>query len=314
MKFLVITNCTSRKRASGIVTTSNDPFKFNSLTGLANAWVKRLSEARDRTTVIDLYQGRAFSESRHAARLLGAGVHVISAGLGLVDEMATVPPYSLTTSPGEGSIKKWLEVQNASSSDWWTALTEELGTPRPLSALVNASAPTTTVLIALPASYLGMVMRDLVHVDPDSAGRLRIFTSDAGARMLPVHLKAVAMPYDDRLEGLPTHAGTRTEFPHRALRHFVEKLNAHRLPLQEAKDAVVSSLEGAQIRITPKRAKATDATVGQLVRANWAAHGGSSGRLLRFLRDDAMVACEQSRFRSIWTEIHAEMKSAGVTA
>ena len=312
MKFLVITNCTSRKRASGIGTTSSEPSKFDSLTGFAKAWVKKLSEARDRSTVLDLYQGRAFSESRHAARLAGAGMHVISAGLGLVGETATVPPYSLTTSTGEGSIKNWLRVQNANSSDWWTALTGELGTPRPLSNLVNGSSPDTTVLIALPASYLGMVMLDLSHVDHDSAGRVRIFTSESGARMLPEHLKAVAMPYDDRLEGLPTHAGTRTEFPHRALRHFVEKLHTHSLPLQAAKDAVVSSLDGAQVRITPTRAKATDATVGQLVRANWVAHGGSSGRLLRFLRDEALVACEQSRFRSIWLEIHSEMKLAGV--
>lgn len=310
MKYCIITNCSSRKRALGSSTTSCQITQRDSLLKFVKEWVARLGDSKDQAHLVDLYQGRAFGESRLTARLLNANLHVISAGLGLVGESEPIPHYSLTISNGPGSIRQWLETQKASPSDWWDALNKELETPNPLSTLVNEASSDTLVLLALPASYLAMVSQDLSRISTASTSRIRIFTSEAGIRILPKHLRETAMPYDDRLEGLATHAGTRTEFPHRSLRHFVEKLQGHLLPLPQAKIKVMTALTGSKIRVIPKRNKATDAQICQLIRSNWAAYGGSSTRLLRYLRDDAIVACEQSRFRSMWLLIHAEMQPA----
>ncbi|EJY58328.1 hypothetical protein PACIG1_5859 [Pseudomonas aeruginosa CIG1] len=54
---------------------------------------------------------------------------------------------------------------------------------------------------------------------------------------------------------------------------------------------------------TVKRRRASDEEVKALLIAAWGTHNGSSTRLLRYLRDDALVACEQSRFRSLWLEL-----------
>ena len=43
-----------------------------------------------------------------------------------------------------------------------------------------------------------------------------------------------------------------------------------------------------------------------MLHKSWESHGGSSTRLLRYLRDEALVACEQGRFRSLWHQVRAE--------
>lgn len=312
MKYCIITNCSSRKRALGSSITSCQITQRDSLLEFVKAWVARLGDSKAQAHLGDLYQGRAFGESRLTAGLLNANLYVVSAGLGLVGDREPIPHYSLTISTGEGSIRQWLEAKKARPSDWWSALNEELQSPNPLSTLVNEASSDTLVLLALPASYLAMVSQDLSRISTTFTSRIRIFTSEAGIRLLPTHLKEMAMPYDDRLEGLATHSGTRTEFPHRSLRHFVEKLQGHRLELPQAKAAVITALTGFQGRVIPKRKKATDAQICQLIRSNWTAYGGSSTRLLRYLRDDAIVACEQSRFRSMWLLIQAEKQPTGL--
>ena len=280
---------------------------------LASVWVRAVGAAVGKVSPADLYQGRAFSEIRTAARISNADLQIVSAGLGLVPATEEVPSYSLTVSDGSGSIRNWLEARGAIPSDWWTVLTTEMGAPNPLSDLINSTSLDGVVLLALPASYLGMVYQDLSQIAHACEGRLRIFTSEAGVRLLPDHLKKTAMPYDGRLEGLPDHAGTRTEFPHRALRHFVEKLGGHLLTLPQANAAVTSALHGLQCRSIPKRLRATDSKICDLIRANWVVSRGSSNKLLRVLRDDALVACEQARFVALVQLVRGEMQQAGVS-
>jgi hypothetical protein len=245
------------------------------------------------------------------ARLISAEFYVISAGLGLVRSDDLVPNYSLTISEGDGSLQSWLALQNVCSSHWWLALCEALGTTTPLSNLINSQPKSSLVFIALPASYLEMVASDLAFVRADHVRNIRIFTSTAGANTLGSNLQRVVMPYDDRLEGIANHDGTRTDFPHRALKHFVAELQGHKLTILPAKASIRNAMDNSRRRIVPKRNRATDRQIVELLHANWVAYDGSAYKLLRYLRDEALVACEQSRFSRLWRKIKVDKPVKG---
>lgn len=120
------------------------------------------------------------------------------------------------------------------------------------------------------------------------------------------------MPYDDRLDGIGSpRRGTRTDFAQRAMRHFVEDVQAVQLPLEEAKAAVQHALSRFTLRLPVTRVRVGDEQLLGLLRENWSACNGQSSRLLRFLRDKALVQCEQSRFRRLWVQVRTELANEG---
>lgn len=306
MAHLIITNCTSRKRDIGI-----DPLlprfdKTGSMHDALTAWVERVNSSKIVVAPFDLYQGRSISECRLASRRLSAGLYVVSAGLGLVSSNDLIPNYSLTISEGTGSIQSWLALQNSTPADWWIQLCQAFGTPNPISKIVSSMSTNDKVLVALPGRYIQMIASDLALIDPKQHLNLRLFTSISGSKVLPDALKSVVMPYDERLEGIAQHNGTRSDFPQRAMKHFVTHLQAEECPLEEAKYLVASAMENSQLRVNPTRTKASDDQIAELILGNWKVYGGSATKLLRFLRDDAKVACEQSRFSGIWRKVMAQ--------
>ena len=302
---LVVTSCTARKRARSRAVELPSRASFISVHALATGWSSLTREARDRAEARDLYMGRAFRDARLAADLAQANLYVVSAGFGLVEASERLPNYNLTVSEGAGSIRSHLDACGATASSWWRELNEERGSPSPLAAL--ATRPDVRkLLIAMPSSYLRMVAEDLRSVPEHAADRLWILTSRAGVVCLPSHLQARVLPYDERLEHVQGHAGTATDFPQRALRHLVEVLRGHRLSFDEAKLVVQAALGNPGKIEAPSRARATDAQIQELLRAQWTAQKGSSTKLLRFLRDEAQVACEQGRFRDIWRSLKAQ--------
>lgn len=306
----IVTSCTTRKRsiAPAVQLGHRQLAASSSLLALAKTWCKTLEQQRTRTPARNLYLGRAFSDSRCVADALSADLFVVSAGLGLVHAGQAVPNYDLTTAGGSSSIQPALAQAGATATDWWAALTAQLGTPNPLAALLQENRH-PLLLLALPSSYLELVAADLSLLPPESIERLRIFTSVAGRTLVPPQLRASVMPYDDRLEALPGHRGTRSDFPQRALRHFVEVLQGHQLPLSHAARAISNCMAKLTKPVVPTRAKFSDTHIAGLLKDNWSQHQGSSTRLLRYLRDEALVACEQSRFRSIWLALKADLSS-----
>lgn len=267
-------------------------------------WSSTTRGAQERVKARDLYIGRAFRDARLAAEAANASLWVVSAGFGLVAASHRLPNYNLTVSDGAGSIRGHLEACGGTPSSWWRALNEVLCSPSPLAAL-TARPDVGRVLVAMPSSYLRMVAEDLGSMPSTSADRLWILTSRAGVASLPSHLQARVLPYDERLEHAEGHAGTASDFPQRALRHFAEVLHGHRMPFEDAKLAVHAAL-GPPVKMkVSSRAKGSDAQIKELLRSQWEAKRGSSSKLLRFLRDDARVACEQSRFRDIWRSLKA---------
>lgn len=311
MKFSIITNCSSRKRDIGVAPLMPSVSPSVSVSELVQSWVAEVQQSQVRVAPWDLYQGRSISECRAAARLTGAEFYVISAGLGLVHANDLVPNYSLTVSEGTGSLQKWLQSQRGNSADWWTALCKGMESPYPLSTLINSQGPNSQHLIALPSGYLEMVAHDLEGVHDSRLQTLRIFTSEAGFKSLPKKLQSLVMPYDERLEGVDNHKGTRSDFPQRALKHFVAHLKGHELSLDSAKETVGAAMASAVKPTIPLREKAPDERIVELLRTHWHQHEGSASKLLRFLRDDAKVACEQSRFSGIWRKVKEDQHAQG---
>ncbi|MDP1692161.1 MAG: hypothetical protein Q8L49_09480 [Burkholderiaceae bacterium] len=245
------------------------------------------------------------AESKRVARSLGADLYVVSAGLGLVHESDLVPNYDFTVSADGGPLRTALDVSGEPVTSWWAVLTGQRAVRGSLADLVNAT-PNRLMLVALPASYLRMVGDDLASVDDKAKQRLRIFTSEAGMAVAPANLRQCVLPYDDRLEAIAGYDGTRAEFPQRALRHFVSALDGDKLARRDAHAAVTTALSGLERRTIPLRQRVTDERITAMLRQNWASYAGSSTRLHRYLRDDALVACEQSRFRTLWRHVQAE--------
>lgn len=295
----VVTSCTQRKSAWGRLDLVQLP-QTREVERLAEAWRVLVSRAVPMGPAKSLYQGRSIADTAAAAAYLGASWYVVSAGLGLVRSDQLVPAYECTVVTGS-ELGSRLNVLGATATDWWNGVTSHQ--PYPLSRLV-AQSPT---LLALPSTYLRMVQDDLARVSPVDAERLRIFTSTAGVRCVPEHLVDCVMPYDDRLESLPNYAGTRSDFAQRALRHFVEALGAASLTLEEARAAVSEALAPlAQRRRVAGRRMSND-EIRRVLTEQWSQHGGSCTRLLRYLRDDARISCEQRRFSRIWNDLAAEL-------
>jgi len=162
--------------------------------------------------------------------------------------------------------------------------------------------------MALPSSYLRMVQDDLATVAPARAKNLRIFTSAAGVQYVPAHLKICLMPYDTRLESVRDFAGTQSDFAQRALRHFVEVLQATFLQLEKARNAVSASLAHRRRRPRAVGTRMTDEEIRQVLTTQWTRHSGSSTKLLRYLRDEAGISCEQKRFSRLWQESSAQLR------
>ena len=305
---VVVTNCTMRKRQGNRFARLPVSGVPHSVDELADRWLTHLRRSTKTIQAGELYLGRSIVEAKTVARIVDGALYFASAGVGLVRHTDSVPFYDLTVAHGEGSIASALDTLGANSGDWWAALNRARGQHRPLSSLI-AMPKVRAAYVALPSSYIALVGNDLAALDAASRGKLRIFTSRAGDAQINSHLQRYVLPYDERLETLPEFAGTRTEFPQRAMRHFIQKLNGDQLNLPDAIDAVTRSLAPLRAPRMPIRARRTNDEIEALIRKHWTAHGGNSGRLLRFLRDGALVACEQSRFRDIWHNIKADTHS-----
>jgi hypothetical protein len=307
--YAVITNCTSRKRRTkGPVVSVAALATTASVSEGARRWLQLVRDARSTHRVEDLYVGRAFADARAAATTIGASLHVVSAGLGLVASYQRAPIYDLSVADrSHSSIRPRLGAWGATPADWWEALAAARGVTAPVASLIDRCA-STTFLIALPSAYISLVNSDLASLETGASNRVRIFTSTFGAKAVPANLRNSVMPYDDRLES-SRWSGTRADFPQRALRHFVEELVAVGLPSTEAASRVRAAMRALVLRSLPLRHRKDDREIREILSRHWDRFEGSSSKLLRFLRDDVLVSCEQSRFRSIWLSIRGRERA-----
>lgn len=300
---LVITSCTNRKSRSAPVALQAANLPQGPVERVAAAWAARVGSAGGRTEARRLYQGRSFREAEQAAGAAGARLAVLSAGMGLIMADARVPSYSLTVVPEAADNVLGRIATGATPALWWRQI-RSAGLGQRLEELTGDDL----VLLAAGRAYLEMIAGDVASLSVSARSRVRVFTavSEGG---LPQVYHGLVMPYDDRLDGLDTpRAGTMSDFAQRALHDFVTGILPQD-PAGSAREHAAAVLD----RLAPwrrrKRHRGTslgDAEIGALIGRHWQAVGGRSSAMLRFLRGELGIACEQGRFRRLFAAVGAE--------
>ena len=270
---------------------------------MAEEWVGRVRSAEDGLVARRLYQGRSFREAEQAAEAGRAQFAILSAGLGLVPADAPIPAYSLTVaSDAADNVIARLEPA-ANAVQWWREL-RRTG----LGSDIAAMAGDGLILLAAGRVYLEMLAADLERLSRDDLQRVRVFTA-APARELPGIFAGIVMPYDDRLDGPDSgRAGTLSDFAQRAVHDFTINI-APRSPSGSVLEHSSAILERMKDWRRPQRSRGasfSDAEIRKVIVQHWQTVGGRSSAMLRFLRSDLGIACEQGRFRRLFNDLNAE--------
>ena len=303
---LVITTCTNRKRKPIPDALHMAALPQAALYDLARNWSARLSAQSVRYPAKTIYGGRGFREAVSAAELLDAKLLVVSAGLGLIDVSTAVPAYACTVLVNAADSVRSRVAGDFDVADWW----KTLGETSPFAVALHDAVQDTDGLIcaALSEAYVEMIAADLIALPGPMLNRLRLFTR-APLDRVPVQLRALVMPYDDRLDGPDSlNRGTRSDFAGRALRHFAEMTRGggQSGSAAEHAGAVAAALEGWRLPVRFDRVRHDDAALLTMIRTHWDSERGSSSRLLRRFRDDLFVACEQGRFAELVRIVRGE--------
>jgi hypothetical protein len=309
MKVALITSCTNRKRVVPLRQLRGQSLPSASLTKLAGEWASRLQNARTQVAARDFYAGRSFTEALAAAEGCEGALHIVSAGVGLIHVDDPVPPYSLTvTGRVSDNILTRVKDEEALPAHWWAALNGRRRQGKPLSRLLASKAADLYVL-ALPSTYIDLVVEDLGSLTARAAAKVRVIGLPSLSDRLPPLLVSSLVSYDERLENTRTgYAGTRADFVQRAARHFTTRvLSLHASGSADVHAAEVQRfLSGFTRRRVQQRERIPDDRVKQAIRDLWKASGGRAAHSLRMLRRERRLSCEQSRFKRLFWEVAAE--------
>ncbi|CDZ54354.1 DUF6884 domain-containing protein [Neorhizobium galegae] len=299
---VILTACTQRKRVTHNPFLCARDLPKGVLKDVAHAWDTRRKTARSVGRAQELYSGRSFVEATKAAQAAQAALYIVSAGLGLVHGNDEVPSYNLTVSKGGPDCVLDKIEDGRSEADWWMAL----GAAQTLHEVFDRSD--NLIVLALPSPYLRMIAPALSSLTDEACDRIRI-VGGRDAPDLDPRLELARLPYDDRLDGpqspLP---GTKSDFASRSARHFVEEilLKAPRATAKTHRELVEAALSTWTRPVAKAGARMSDLELKSVFRDQWARAGGRSTKLLRILRDELNIACEQKRFSRLAGEIREE--------
>jgi hypothetical protein len=307
MPAYLITTCTNRKRAQ--VPSNLDMRHLDKVdqSSLLSNWTSSIRSSTDLHSTLSTYCGRGFQEAVHTSNLLQSELLVISAGLGLVSGEDEIPAYNATlVKSSPASIQRKIDGV-FDSSKWWLDLNRINGRLSLISKFV-ADHSQDLVIITLSKHYIDLVKNDLELLGPVDIGRIRII-GPSSADHLPTALQRCFMPYDDRFDGPKgPRRGTRSDFPQRATRHFVEVIlsSAPRSNCEAHSKLVRDFLAPLPRPKTVQRRKLTDEEVIEVIRESWHEASGYSARMLRLLRDEKNIACEQGRFARLFNQVKSK--------
>ena len=291
----VITICTHRKKARPPFAATAVSLPADSQGTVQSAWMEKIRALPPEVPARALYAGRGFGLAAEAAKIAKAKLYILSAGLGLVAANRGVPVYGLTVSGGHAESVAARVTGEFDGVAWFSGLLRGPYSNQWGDAAGHGSG---RVLIALTRPYAEMVGKSLSELDPSILARLRIFGASLSPA-LPAILRPALAPYDERLDAvLP---GIRADFSQRALLHFVHSVAGNRDAQDRDADyaAVETALEGVLPPDRLRRTRRTDEEIFQLILARLRSQTGIA-RILRALRDEEGVACEQSRFARLY--------------
>lgn len=304
---LILTACTMRKRFSPDEMLISRTLRVGTTQSVGEEWRQRLKQAKTVGFASEVYAGRGMSEAKAAAEVLGADVTVASAGLGLVPLSQLIPSYNLTVSPGsEDTIFKKLP-EGTTAFDWWSQVCSNEQIERLAAALKED--PSRLLLVSLPHAYLAMLAPLIMSLAIAKQGRLRILTGSTTKSLGPA-LSAFQLPYDQRLDGPDSPLkGTMGDFASRALKDFVTEIlvNHPLASIADHAEMVRARQIGWRLPTRKTGRRVDDNEALQLMRKYWDTANGSSSRLLRILRDEMDIACEQGRFARLASVVRNEV-------
>lgn len=306
MKLIHITTCTNRKKipVSDGLLCRNLPYGI--MTDVADEWVRGVKNASQKHFAYNLYCGRGFAESLSAARIASTDLWVISAGLGLINVNDEIPSYGLTISPGvDDSISGRIQ-SDFQPSAWWKHINRIFG--RSLTRMIESESEPSAYVISLTQPYAPLVMEDLLGLRPEYLDRVRIVGLMSKVD-LPEKLHKIWMPYDARINDPSCCPGTMSDFAQRAAHHFVKNIwcqFGYQSAETDAKE-ITNIMDKLKVPIVPKRLQLNDQEVCDVIKNNWGKAQGYSSRMLRILRDDLLIACEQKRFSVLFNQVKKGM-------
>jgi hypothetical protein len=310
MQLIAVTTCTNRKRFSAQPGLTAGDLPEGSQSDVTAEWRKRIQQSLPSGVASQVYCGRSFREATLAAEDGHADFWIISGGLGLVSSRDEIPSYGLSlVRDSEQFIGARITDGAFNSSRWWAGI-QRRPSDSPLGDLVRA-APHAIAVVAISSSYLPMIGDDLLSLGDKDLGRIHLLglgLEDA----CPLRLQECVLPYDDRLDGPDSPIrGTRGDFSSRAMRHFVEQVlpNHHSASLELHKTVVRHKLASWRHPEFVSRQQKTDGEIIDLIKKSWDVIEGKSSRGLRYLRDTELVACEQGRFKSLFSEASKQVKA-----
>jgi hypothetical protein len=308
MHLLAITTCTDRKKHPVPPALDASGLPAGSQNAVSRAWRSRINAAQKVGPADSVYCGRSFQEAATAARSGRADFRIISGGLGLIESHQQIPSYSLSLVKQSAEyIGSRVKDTPFDASRWWNDI-QHSNKAFPLANLIRKNS-TTIAVLAISSTYLSLVADDLASLSDDDLVRVRLIGMGIETACIP-KIRNCVLPYDNRLDGPDSPIpGTRGDFASRAMRHFIEDvLPDHRTDsLAAHKTAVKHRLGKWRHPKLISRPSKTDHEIILLIKKNWDAIEGKSSLGLRYLRDVEKIACEQSRFRSLFQRAAKEV-------
>jgi hypothetical protein len=165
------------------------------------------------------------------------------------------------------------------------------------------------VLVALPGTYLRLIGDELVALPKSQRTRLRIIGPRRRSELNEV-LQSQWVPYDGRLDNKRSgFNGTGSDFPQRALRHFVTQVLPQAPNADSASHAMIVAATLGHLRpyVRSRGRNASDDELLSRLATLWGRFAGRRKYILRELRGRLGIACEQGRFKRL-ADIYVESR------
>jgi hypothetical protein len=253
----------------------------------------------------DLYVGDHWQAACEAYRLAQqyskrVELWVISAGYGLIPSSKLIKPYGATFATGSPD-SVWRGTSEGDRVErlrhWWGALEHEVALTDLLPTRGDGA-----VVIAAGAAYLAALDADLERALQHDADDDRVSVISAGTKG-----DGVLLPVSGRFRA--GVGGTDSSLNARTLALLARDAAAHQFR-RSAMAATLIRMAAALPSTTRRAGRATeDAQIARRIREMRRRDPGISRTgALRELRTDG-IACEQARFRSIWTRVVGDSRS-----
>lgn len=308
MNVLVVTTCSNRKRRTNLPSLTAEGLPMGPVDEVASNWITLLRGA-ETVQLTDLYCGRGFQVAMETAKT-PESLYIISAGIGLNLASSSAPSYSLTVTRGKADCVLDKLVPRVKAAQWWRSLTKSLGQPNPFYKMTKSN-PERLICIACSSIYLSMIQSDLIELPLDCRNRIRLFGPQDTQYFDPI-VCSLIMPYNQSFDGPDSPIpGTKCDLAQRALQHFVLNIlpiNTSISNAEEHAETVKSVLAHFRLPGRQIRQKKSDTDITETIQNLYDSSGGNSRRMLRLLRDQYGIACEQGRFSKLFNNVKENIR------